>query len=66
MDSCWRILQSENQRLLFNDAHNMQYGSFADQQLGIQQIDPQDTACENEALQKVVVKTSRYIAFYIV
>jgi len=50
---------NENQRLLFDDSHNTQYGSFGEQQVGTTQIDPQDAARENEALQKVVAKTSR-------
>lgn len=53
--------QDENSRLLFDDAHANQYGSFGDQNTGIVQADPQELQRENEALQKIVAQTSKYV-----
>jgi len=51
----------ENSRLLFDDPHTNQYGSFGDQNTGVIQADPQELQRENEALQKVVAQTSNHL-----
>lgn len=51
--------QEENSRLLFDDVHPNQYGSFGDQAVGLIQADPQEVQRETEALQKVVTNISR-------
>jgi len=53
--------EDENARLLFDDPHTNQYGSFGDQNTGIIQADPQELQRENEALQKVVSQTSNHL-----
>lgn len=53
-------MQEENSRLLFDDVHPNQYGSFGDQNVGIIQADPQEVQRETEALQKVVTHISKY------
>jgi hypothetical protein len=53
-------IQEENSRLLFDDVHPNQYGSFGDQTAGIIQADPQEVQRETEALQKVVTNISKY------
>ena len=42
----------------------MNYGAFNDAQPGTPQVDAQDTQRENEALQKIVAQTSKYVAVY--
>ncbi|KAK8062169.1 hypothetical protein PG997_014266 [Apiospora hydei] len=44
-------------RLLIDDPNNFQYGSFSDQNMNTQ-ADPLESQRENEAVQKVVAKTS--------
>ncbi|KAK8030168.1 hypothetical protein PG993_011459 [Apiospora rasikravindrae] len=44
-------------RLLIDDPNNFQYGSFSDQNMNAQ-ADPLESQRENEAVQKVVAKTS--------
>jgi len=44
--------------LLFDDAHGNHYGSFGDQN-AVVQADPQEAQRETEALQKVVMQTSK-------
>ncbi|KAK8116476.1 uncharacterized protein PG998_004757 [Apiospora kogelbergensis] len=44
-------------RLLIDDPNNFQYGSFSDQNMNAQ-TDPLESQRENEAVQKVVAKTS--------
>lgn len=51
----------ENSRLLFDDVHPNQYGSFGDQNVGIIQADPQEAQRETEALQKVVTNISNHL-----
>lgn len=48
--------EDEESRLLYNDADGMQYGSFGDQ--GLTENDTLEAQRENEALQRVVAKTS--------
>jgi len=52
--------QDESARLLFDDPHGTHYGSFGEQGHGIVPADPQEVQRESEALQKVVVQTSKY------
>ncbi|RYP71188.1 hypothetical protein DL771_004988 [Monosporascus sp. 5C6A] len=47
-------------RLLFDDANNMQYGSFGEHNVN-SQADPLESQREVEALQRVVARTSKYI-----
>lgn len=54
-------MQEENSRLLFDDVHPNQYGSFGDQNVGVIQADPQEVQRETEALQKVVTHISKYV-----
>lgn len=49
--------QDEENRLLYDDANGMQYGSFGDQ---VTENDTLEAQRENEALQRVVAKTSKY------
>jgi hypothetical protein len=51
--------QDEHSRLLFDDPHGNHYGSFGEQSAGIVQADPQEVQRETEALQKVVMHTSK-------
>jgi len=53
--------EDENSRLLFDDVHANQYGSFGDPNTGTIQADPQELQRENEALQKVVAQTSNHL-----
>jgi len=53
--------EDESSRLLFDDAHPSQYGSFGDPNTGIIQADPQEVQRETEALQKVVAQTSNHL-----
>ncbi|RBQ96535.1 hypothetical protein VDGD_20223 [Verticillium dahliae] len=50
-------LQDEESRLLFDDPNGIHYGSFGDQSMSGQE-DPVEVQRENEALQRVVAKTS--------
>jgi hypothetical protein len=52
-------LQDADSRLLFDDPHTVNYGSFGDQHPTALQADPQDVQRESEALQKIVAQTSR-------
>ncbi|RDW75239.1 hypothetical protein BP6252_06381 [Coleophoma cylindrospora] len=52
--------EDEQSRLLFDDAHASQYGSFGEHNTGLVQADPQEVQRETEALQKVVAQTSKY------
>lgn len=56
----WRdktsVEESEENRLLYDDGHGMQYGSFPDQSMGGD--DTVEAQREHEALQNVVAKTS--------
>ncbi|KAF4985676.1 hypothetical protein FDECE_16399 [Fusarium decemcellulare] len=49
--------EEEENRLIYDDANGMQYGSFGDQALGGEN-DTLEAQRENEALQRVVAKTS--------
>jgi len=53
--------EDEGSRLLFDDPHSTQYGTFGDQTAGIVQEDPQDVQRETEALQKIVALTSSHL-----
>ncbi|TAQ83884.1 hypothetical protein B7494_g7794 [Chlorociboria aeruginascens] len=53
--------EDENTRLLFDDAHANQYGSFGEGNPGNIQADPQEVQRETEALQKVVAQTSNHL-----
>jgi len=53
--------EDENSRLLFDDPHAGNYGSFGDQNPGTLQTDPQDVQRETEALQKIVAQTSNHL-----
>lgn len=53
------LLQDEQSRLLFDDPHANQYGSFGDHNAGAIQADPAELQRESEALQKVVMQTSK-------
>ncbi|RYP37334.1 hypothetical protein DL767_002977 [Monosporascus sp. MG133] len=61
--SCIRRRQSDSldeddvSRLLFDDANNMQYGSFGEHNVN-SQADPLESQREVEALQRVVARTS--------
>ncbi|QPH10652.1 hypothetical protein C2857_002056 [Epichloe festucae Fl1] len=48
--------ESEENRLLYDDGHGMQYGSFNDQSMGGD--DTVEAQREHEALQRVIAKTS--------
>ncbi|RDL36963.1 Uncharacterized protein BP5553_04396 [Venustampulla echinocandica] len=50
--------EDESARLLFDDAHANQYGSFGEHHTGAVPADPQEVQRETEALQKVVAQTS--------
>ena len=52
------FLQDEEGRLLYDEANGGQYGSFGDQAL-MGENDTVETQRENEALQRVVARTSR-------
>lgn len=49
--------EDEESRLLFDDPNGLHYGSFGDQAMNGQE-DPVEVQRENEALQRVVAKTS--------
>lgn len=51
-------LQSEENRLLYDDGNGVQYGSFGDGALN-GEGDTAEVQRENEALQRVVAKTSK-------
>jgi len=53
--------EDESSRLLFDDPHANQYGSFGDQHAGLILADPQEVQRETEALQKVVMQTSNHL-----
>jgi len=53
--------EDEQSRLLFDDPHTNHYGSFADNNAGAIQADPQEVQRETEALQKVVMQTSNHL-----
>lgn len=53
------IAQDEGSRLLFDDPHSSQYGTFGDQPAGVVPEDPENVQRETEALQKIVALTSR-------
>jgi len=53
--------EDEGSRLLFDDPHSTQYGTFGDQPAGVVQEDPQDVQRETEALQKIVALTSSHL-----
>lgn len=48
-------------RLLFDDQNSLHYGSFGDQDMNAN-ADPLETQREAEALQRVVARTSKYVA----
>ncbi|KAK7421654.1 hypothetical protein QQX98_002121 [Neonectria punicea] len=52
--------EDEADRLLYDDANGMQYGSFGDQGM-TGENDTLEVQRENEALQRVVAKTSKYV-----
>lgn len=52
------LLQSEENRLLYGDGNDVQYGSFGDAALN-GEGDTAEVQRENEALQRVVAKTSK-------
>jgi len=51
--------QDDSSRLLFEDGHANNYDSFGNQNPGLMQADPEEVQRENEALQKVVIQTSK-------
>ncbi|KIL93610.1 hypothetical protein FAVG1_03592 [Fusarium avenaceum] len=51
------FIQEEENRLLYDDANGMQYGSFGDQAINGEN-DTLESQRENEALQRVIAKTS--------
>lgn len=53
--------EDEQSRLLFEESHANNYGSFGEQNTGIIQADPQEVQRETEALQKVVTQTSNHL-----
>jgi hypothetical protein len=53
--------QEEENRLLYDDANGMQYGSFGDQAINGEN-DTLESQRENEALQRVIAKTSEYVS----
>lgn len=53
--------QNEDWRLLPDDPNSVHYGSFNDQNMNVQE-DPLEVQRENEALQRVVARTSEYVA----
>jgi len=53
--------EDEQSRLLFDDPHSNQYGSFGEQNTGLIHADPQEVQRETEALQKVVMQTSNHL-----
>jgi hypothetical protein len=53
--------EDEQSRLLFDDPHANQYGSFSDNNAGAIQADPQEVQREMEALQRVVTQTSNHL-----
>ena len=53
------LQKDSDSRLLFDDPHTMNYGSFSDQHSAALQADPQDVQREAEALQKIVAQTSK-------
>lgn len=53
------VIQEADSRLLFDDPHTVNYGSFGEQHPTALQADPQDVQRESEALQKIVAQTSR-------
>lgn len=55
------ISQDDNSRLLFDDPHNINYGSFGDQNPASLQSDSQDVQGEAEALQKIVAQISKLV-----
>lgn len=52
------LLQNEENRLLYDDGNGVQYGSFGDAALN-GEGDTAEVQRENEALQRVVAKTSK-------
>ncbi|KAF9773301.1 hypothetical protein IL306_008939 [Fusarium sp. DS 682] len=52
--------EEEENRLLYDDANGMQYGSFGDQAINGEN-DTLEAQRENEALQRVIAKTSEYV-----
>jgi len=48
-------------RLLFDDPHSVNYGSFGDQHPSTLHADPQDVQRESEALQRIVAQTSSHL-----
>ncbi|KAF5670207.1 hypothetical protein FHETE_4579 [Fusarium heterosporum] len=52
--------KEEENRLLYDDANGMQYGSFGDQAINGEN-DTLESQRENEALQRVIAKTSEYV-----
>lgn len=55
------FIQEEENRLLYDDANGMQYGSFGDQAINGEN-DTLESQRENEALQRVIAKTSEYVS----
>ncbi|WZH41482.1 uncharacterized protein QYS62_002429 [Fusarium acuminatum] len=53
--------EEEENRLLYDDANGMQYGSFGDQAINGEN-DTLESQRENEALQRVIAKTSEYVS----
>ncbi|KAL3421807.1 hypothetical protein PVAG01_05963 [Phlyctema vagabunda] len=53
--------EDEQARLIFEESHANNYGSFGEQNSGVIQADPQEVQRENEALQKVVMQTSDHL-----
>lgn len=53
--------QEEENRLLYDDTNGMQYGSFGDQAINGEN-DTLESQRENEALQRVIAKTSEYVS----
>ncbi|CAG7566307.1 unnamed protein product [Fusarium equiseti] len=53
--------EEEESRLLYDEANGMQYGSFGDQAINGEN-DTLEAQRENEALQRVIAKTSEYVA----
>lgn len=53
--------EDEQSRLLFDDPHSNQYGSFGEQNPGLIQVDPQEIQKEAEALSKVQRETNNHL-----
>jgi len=53
--------EDEGSRLLFDDPHSTQYGTFGDQTPSVIQEDPQEVQRETETLQKIVALTSSHL-----